>query len=89
MVVKSPEGAKGEAQLIFYWTKDPRCLAKWADKPHPWTSLRHELDKFLNPEEAKRTATNWYHLVFGDFPGSDTAKLRGGHPIRGKVIGPG
>ncbi len=25
--------------LKHYWTRDPRGLAKWVTKPHPWTAL--------------------------------------------------
>lgn len=71
------------------WTKDPRGLAKWASAEDPWTQLYHHLLKFLNPEEAKRTAANWFHDVFGFYPGSDKNRVMHGKPPRGKVIGPG
>jgi hypothetical protein len=77
------------ARLHDYWTKDPRGLAKWADKKDPWTELFHHLSKFMNPEMAKRTAANWFHDVFGFWPGSDLNRVTHGKPPRGKVIGPG
>lgn len=89
MVEKSPAGVEGAARLHAYWTKDPRGLAKWADKKDPWTELFHHLSKFMNPEMAKRTAANWFHDVFGFWPGSDLNRVTHGKPPRGKVIGPG
>ena len=68
MVVKSAQGAEGAERLKHYWTKG-EGLAKWADKPHPWTALYHHLLKYLNPELAKRTASQWFHEVFGIWPG--------------------
>jgi len=55
-------------QLKRYWTKDPRGLAKWATKPHPWTALYNHLRKFLGDERAKRVASQWYHDVKGHWP---------------------
>ena len=89
MVVKSPEGAKGAAQLHFYWTKDPRGLAKWASTPDPWTQLFHHLLEFLSEERAKETASRWFHDVFGFYAGSDLNRVTHGKPPRGKVVGPG
>lgn len=71
-----------------YWTKG-EGLAKWAPTPHPWTSLYHHLIKFMNPDEAKRTATEWFHEVFGFYPGSDTNRVTHGKPPRGHLVGPG
>jgi 2'-5' RNA ligase len=51
--------------LKDYWTKDPRGLAKWVDKPHPWTELYGHLKKFMPDEMAKRVASEWYHEVKG------------------------
>lgn len=79
----------GARELRDYWTKDPRGLAKWAGKPDPWTSLYHELLKYLDPERAKRTAAEWFHIVFGFWPGSDLNRVAHGHKPRGERIGPG
>jgi 2'-5' RNA ligase len=51
-----------------YWTKDPRGLAKWVDKTHPWTELYGHLKKHMPDEMAKRTASEWYHEVKGHWP---------------------
>lgn len=55
-------------QLREYWTRG-EGLAKWADSPHPWTALYHHLIKFMPAGEAKRTAAQWFHAVFGIWPG--------------------
>ena len=77
MVVKSPKGEEGAQRLKAYWTKDPRGLAKWVDKPHKWTSLYHHLLKFLPPEEAKRTAAQWFRDTLGYWPGDQ----KGSNPV--------
>jgi 2'-5' RNA ligase len=60
--------AGGAAELKKYWLSGPG-LAKWADKPHPWTALYKALRKFIkDPDEAKRTASQWYRLHFGHMP---------------------
>jgi hypothetical protein len=89
VVAKSPKGFKSAQQLHDYWTKNPEGLAKWATSKNPWTQLYHHLLKYLNPELAKRTATRWFHDVFGFYPGSDLNRVTHGKPPRGKRIGPG
>jgi len=89
MVEKSVAGVKGAQELHDYWTKDPRGLAKWADSPTPWTALHAELMKYMSDREAKRTAAQWFHDVFGYWPGSDLNRVAHGHPPRGKKVGPG
>lgn len=59
----------GDNQLKHYWTRDPRGLAKWATHPHPWTALRNHLIKFVGRERANRIASEWFHDVFGIWPG--------------------
>lgn len=79
----------GDAErLKRYWTKG-EGLAKWADKPKPWTELYHQLTKYMNPDMAKRTAAQWFHEVFGFWPGSDLNRVTHGEPPRGKRVGPG
>jgi hypothetical protein len=95
-VAVTPQGQAGEARLKEYWLT--KGLSKWAEKPHPWTSLMRQLrakmiESGTDPARAeimaKGMATELYHDHFGDFPGSDTAHLRSGRPIRGKVVGHG
>ena len=74
--------------LKRYWLT--KGLSRWATKPHPWTTLsRLLLEKTGNPELSKRLATELYHSHFGDYPGSDTARVRKGKPPRGERVGPG
>lgn len=54
--------------LHRYWTRG-KGLAKWYGHAHPWTALYHHLLKYLPAEEAKRTAANWFHEVYGMWPG--------------------
>ena len=56
-------------QLKHYWTKDPRGLAKWVGHLHPWTALRNHLRKYVGQERANRIASQWFHEVFGIWPG--------------------
>lgn len=60
-------------RLHRYWTVG-EGLAKWAADPHPWTALYHHLVKFMEPDEAKRTAAEWFHEVKGYWPGSQKGK---------------
>jgi hypothetical protein len=80
-------GDAGGQRLKRYWLTEG--LAKWADKPEPWTALRDELAKYVNPEMAKRLATVIFHEHFGFYPGADLNRVMHGKPPRGKVVGPG
>jgi hypothetical protein len=75
-------------QLKDYWTRG-KGLAKWATTPDPYTELYHHLLRYLPPDEAKRTAAEWFHDVMGFWPGSDLNRVTHGHPPRGKRVGPG
>jgi hypothetical protein len=81
-------GDGGAERLHKYWTVG-EGRAKWIASPQPWTTLYHHLLKYLPPEEAKRTAAQWFHEVMGFWPGSDLNRVTHGHPPRGKVVGPG
>lgn len=80
--------ASGAEQLHQYWVAGPG-LAKWRASPTPWTALYHHLLKYLPDGEAKRTAAQWFHEVFGFWPGSDLNRVTHGKPPKGKVVGPG
>lgn len=86
---KANNGRNDPQKLHHYWTRDPRGLRKWVDSPHPWTSLHRHLIKFMDDEEAKRCASQWFHEVFGFWSGSDLNRVTHGRPPRGKVVGPG
>ena len=72
----TPEAAGNGAQLKEYWTRG-EGLAKWATSPHPWTALRNHLLKYLSPERADQTASQWFHDVFGMWPG----ERKGANPV--------
>lgn len=74
----------GGEQLKHYWLHGEGA-AKWST----WTELYHHLLKYLSPGMAKRTAAEWFHERFGDWPGSDTNRVRHGKSPRGHVVGPG
>lgn len=69
----------GRDELHHYWTRGPG-LAKWAESPKPWTTLRDHLLKYMNPGMADRCASKWFQEVFGYSSGS-----RKGH----NPVGPG
>lgn len=69
-------GGKSGKNIKDYWTKDPRGLAKWVDKPHPWTSLYNHLKKHMPDEMAKRVASEWYHEVKGHWPNEGKGKSK-------------
>lgn len=88
-MAEAKRGGRGNAATLHrYWTKG-EGLGKWADKPKPWTALEHHLVKFMDPDEAKRTANEWFHDVFGYYPGSDLNRVAHGKPPRGQRVGPG
>lgn len=65
------------ARLKKYWTKDPEGLAKWVGHAHPWTALYEHLIKYMPPDQAKRTASQWFHDVMGIWP----AERKGDNPV--------
>ena len=79
----------GHNYFEHYWTKDPEGLAKWVDSPRPWTTLLAHLSKFMEPEEAKKTASLWFEKTMGYSAGSDENRVAHGEPPRGKRVGPG
>jgi hypothetical protein len=65
-VVADPRpGSRG--YFKWYWTKGPGLL-KWVGHPHPWTTLRNHLLKYI-PVYANETASQWFHDTFGFWPG--------------------
>lgn len=67
-------GDGGPNGFKTYWTKNPEGLAKWASDPHPWTALYHHLLKYMPAAKAKRVASQWFHDVFGIWPGERKGK---------------
>ena len=75
----SPLPAKVDReQLRRYWTETPEGLAKWADKPHPWTALRNHLRKYLPPGILDRVVSDWHFRVFHQHTGSDAYRIEHG-----------
>lgn len=70
------EAAGNAAQLKEYWTRG-EGLAKWATSPHPWTTLRDFLAKYMTPDRADRTASQWFFDTFGMWPG----ERKGSNPV--------
>lgn len=84
-----PNLSAGNAERLHrYWVAG-EGRAKWVDSPTPWTTLEHHLAKYMPPNEAKRTAAQWFHEVKGYWPGADLNRVAHGHPPRGHRIGPG
>lgn len=63
-------------KLERYWTAGPG-LAKWATSPHPWSTLVAHLSKHMSPAHAKGLASNYFHRVFGIWPG----ERKGANPV--------
>ncbi|MCF8610053.1 hypothetical protein L5G28_07740 [Gordonia sp. HY285] len=66
-------------QLHRYWTKGAG-LARWAESPHPYTSLVHALKREIKgkPDSAiKGLAANLFKSVFGIWPG----ERKGDNPV--------
>jgi hypothetical protein len=82
-------GHGNAAELHKYWTKG-EGLAKWAESPHPWTTLYGHLRKYIpDDDKAKRTAAQWFFDVFHYWPGADLNRVAHGKPPRGDRVGPG
>lgn len=62
-----------DGYLKWYWTKGPG-LRKWAASAHPWTTLYNHLRKHMAEAMAKRVASQWFHDVFGMWPGERKGK---------------
>lgn len=61
-------GIGASSELNRYWTAGPG-KAKWAASPHPWTTLRNLLMKYMSKKKAEGLASEYYHIVFGKWPG--------------------
>lgn len=63
----------GDNNLEHYW-KHGDGRAKWVDNPHPWTALYRHLRTKVGGARAKRIASQWFHDVFGMWPGERKGK---------------
>jgi hypothetical protein len=62
------EAAADENSLKAYWTRG-EGLKRWVSSAHPWTTLYGLLKKHVGAARAKRIASEWFHDVFGYWPG--------------------
>lgn len=53
--------------LNNYWTAGAG-RAKWANSPHPWTTLYGLLVQYMSSDKAKGLATEYHVRVFGHGP---------------------
>lgn len=70
-------GDDGGERLHHYWTRG-KGRARWVNTPHPWTSLYRHLLKHMDGDVdlARRTASQWYHDVFGKWPSEGHARKK-------------
>lgn len=61
-------GVGASARLNAYWTTG-EGRAKWADSPTPYRILLSLLLKYMSNEKAHGLAAEYYHRVFGKWPG--------------------
>lgn len=71
-----PTPGRGNARALHaYWVRG-EGRQKWIHAAHPWTTLYRHLLKYLDPETAKRTASQWFHDATGHWP----AERKGRNP---------
>lgn len=73
MADSNPITIGASAELNRYWTAGPG-LAKWATSPHPWTTLRNLLLKYIPKNQADGLASEYFHKTFGIWPGERKGK---------------
>jgi hypothetical protein len=84
----TPKDKADAERLHEYWVAGPG-LAKWAQSPHPWTTLHQLLSKYLHGHILDATVSKWHYEVFHQHTGSDAYRVEHGGKMRGKRIGPG
>lgn len=62
-------GVGPSGPINAYWTEGAG-KAKWAATPHPYTTLVALLEKYVSEKIAKGLAAEYYHRVFGTWPGA-------------------
>ncbi|MGK9270482.1 hypothetical protein KXR83_05715 [Williamsia muralis] len=61
-------GVGASAELNRYWTIG-EGKAKWASSPTPYRTLLALLMKYMSKDKAEGLAAEYYHRVFGRWPG--------------------
>ena len=72
----SPADVKATARLKEYWAHG-EGRQKWINSPHPWTTLRDLLLKYVSKRVADGLAANIFHLATGIWPG----ERKGDNPL--------
>lgn len=62
-------GVGASRALNTYWTTG-EGRAKWANSPHPWTTLHALLRQHMSDTKARGLATEYFVRVFGHGPGA-------------------
>lgn len=65
--IDTSPGVGASQALNTYWTTGPG-RAKWANNPHPWTTLHALLLKYMSKAKADGLTTEYYVRVFGHGP---------------------
>lgn len=61
-------GVGPSAKINAYWTKGVGA-AKWTSSPTPYRTLLALLMKYMPKRQAEGLAAEYYHMVFGRWPG--------------------
>lgn len=61
-------GIGASRELNQYWTAG-EGRAKWANSPTPYRTLLALLKKYMSSAKAHGLAAEYYHIVFGKWPG--------------------
>lgn len=64
----TPGDMASVAKLKAYWSAG-EGRQKWINSPHPYTTLRTLLEKYVNPTVAAGLAANIFHDATGMWPG--------------------
>ncbi len=83
-----PGKGADENALHRYWVLG-EGLARWAESPHPWTTLHRLLSKYLSGRKLDATVSKWHYEIFRQHTGSDAYRAAHGGKIRGNKVGPG
>lgn len=72
----TPGDVEATARLKAYWAVG-KGREKWANSPHPYTTLVTLLEKYVSPSVAHGLAANIFHMAFGFWPGD----RKGDNPV--------
>jgi hypothetical protein len=64
----TPADVRATARLKAYWATGAG-REKWIHSPHPWTTLRDLLLKYVSKRVADGLASNIFHMATGIWPG--------------------